>query len=420
VIIVWSHLCFYSKTETVMFQDSIRMRIDPIYVAFVLPCLNEARTIEWCVERAIEALRLVEQTYGLTGEVIVADNGSTDGSQALAEAAGARVVAVPQKGYGAALIGGFRNTRAQYLVMGDSDCSYDFVEALPMIGKLLDGADLCMGSRFKGEIKPGAMPWKNRYIGNPALSGILRLLYRTRISDAHCGLRALTANALERMNLSSTGMEFASEMVLKSALMKMNVAEVPVTLSPDRRDKPPHLNPWRDGLRHLIYMFLLSPSWLFMMPAALMFAAGTLMLGLLVGTDGSEPLRIGGYRFGDHWAIVASGALIMSSQTALMGLFALVYGYREGYRTPGPIAGVLLRRSRLQYWLLAGIILMGVGFGFALSITVGWAESGFGSLAALRSLLASTTVIVIGAQVFFSGFLLSIVAGNRSRHSAVL
>ncbi|NJM84142.1 MAG: glycosyltransferase family 2 protein [Tabrizicola sp.] len=396
------------------------MRIDPISVAFVLPCLNEARTIEWCVARAVEALTLVEQTYGLSGEVIVADNGSTDGSQALAEAAGARVVAVPEKGYGAALMGGFRDARAQYLVMGDSDCSYDFVEALPMIGKLLDGADLCMGSRFKGEIKPGAMPWKNRYIGNPVLSGILRLLYRTRISDAHCGLRALTRTAFDRMKLSSTGMEFASEMVLKSALMKMNVAEVPVTLSPDKRGRPPHLNPWRDGLRHLIYMFLLSPGWLFMLPAALMFAAGALLLGLLVGTDGSEPLRLGGFRFGDHWAIVASGALIMSTQTALMGLFALVYGYREGYRKPGRLAEIFLRRSRLQYWLLAGMIVMGVGFGFAIWIAVGWAESGFGSLNALRSLLAASTAIVIGAQIFFSGFLLSIVAGNRSRLAAVL
>jgi glycosyltransferase involved in cell wall biosynthesis len=396
------------------------MRIEPISVAFVLPCLNEARTIEWCVERALKALNLVEQKYGLTGEVIVADNGSTDGSQELAEAAGARVVSVPQKGYGAALMGGFRDARAQYLVMGDSDCSYDFVEALPMIGKLLGGADLCMGSRLRGEIKPGAMPWKNRYIGNPALSGILRLLYRTRISDAHCGLRAITRNAFERMNLSSTGMEFASEMVLKSALMKMNVDEVPVTLSPDRRGRPPHLNPWRDGLRHLIYMFLLSPSWLFMLPASLMFVAGALLLGMLVAVDGSEPLRIGGFRFGDHWAIVASGALIISSQTALMGLLALVYGYHEGYRTPGPIAGMLLRASRLQYWLLAGMILVGVGLGFAIWITLSWAETGFGNLAALRSLLASTTAIIIGAQIFFSGFLLSIAAGNRSRHYMVL
>ncbi len=396
------------------------MRIDPISVAFVLPCLNEAKTIEWCVRRAGEALDLVEQQYGLKGEVIVADNGSTDGSQALAEAAGARVVAVPEKGYGAALMGGFRDGRAQYLVMGDSDCSYDFIEALPMIGKLLDGADLCMGNRFQGGIKPGAMPWKNRYIGNPALSGILRLLYRTRIGDSHCGLRALTRNAFERMNLSSTGMEFASEMVLKSALMKMNVAEVPVTLSPDKRGRPPHLNPWRDGLRHLIYMFLLSPGWLFMLPATVMFIAGAVLLGLLVGTAGSEPLRIGGFRFGDHWAIVASGALIISAQTALMGLFALVYGYREGYRAPGCLATTFLRGSRLQYWLLVGMVLMGIGFGFAIRITLGWAESGFGNLEALRSLIACSTVIVIGAQVFFSGFLLSIVAGNRSRLSAVL
>jgi hypothetical protein len=173
-------------------------------------------------------------------------------------------------------------------------------------------------------------------------------------------------------------------------------------------------------LRHLIYMFLLSPGWLFLLPAAIMFACGALLLGLLVGTEGSEPLRIGGFRFGDHWAIVASGTLIISAQTALMGLFALVYGYREGYRTPGRLATALLRASRLQYWLLFGMILIGLGLGFALRITLGWAESGYGSLEALRSLLACSTAIVIGAQVFFSGFLLSIVAGNRSRLSAVL
>jgi glycosyltransferase involved in cell wall biosynthesis len=396
------------------------LRLEQISVAFVLPCLNEARTIEWCVGRAREALTRIEAAYGLGGEVIVADNGSTDGSQALAEAAGARVVTVAEKGYGAALRGGFRASKAQYLVMGDSDCSYDFVEALPMIGKLLDGADLCMGSRFKGEIKPGAMPWKNRYIGNPMLSGILRLLYRSQISDAHCGIRALTRNALDRMKLSSSGMEFASEMVLKSALMRMSVAEVPVTLSPDRRGRPSHLKPWRDGMRHLVYMFLLSPGWLFMAPAAVLLVFGVAILGLLLAAGDAKIVWLGHFGFGDHWAVVASAALIMAVQTALMGTLALVYGYREGFRTPTRLAERFLRRSRLEYWVLSGILAMVAGVAGASWITLGWIATDFGALDAMRGLIAAATTFVIGSQIFFSGFLLSIVAGNHARHDAVL
>lgn len=393
------------------------MKMTPISVAIVLPCLNEALTIEWCVRRSLEALDLVKAQFGLTGEVIVADNGSTDGSQALAEAAGARVVPVSERGYGAALLGGFRATKAEYLIMGDSDCSYDFVEALPMVGKLLGGAELCMGSRFKGEIKPGAMPWKNRYIGNPVLSGILRFLFRTNISDAHCGIRALTRGAFEQMKLSSTGMEFASEMVLKSVLLELKTDEVPVTLSPDGRDRPPHLNPWRDGLRHLIYMFLLSPTWLFLAPAALMFIFGFLVLGALVMEGGQQMVWLGGLRLGDHWAIVAGGALVLSVQIGLMGVYAMLYSYREGFRKPTPIATKVLNYSKLQNWLGAGLLAMMLGFGWSFAITAGWVASDFGSLHAIRGLVAALSTFVIGAQIFFSGFMVSIISGNRANHS---
>jgi glycosyltransferase involved in cell wall biosynthesis len=393
------------------------MKMTPISVAIVLPCLNEALTIEWCVRRSLEALDLVKAQFGLTGEVIVADNGSTDGSQALAEAAGARVVPVSERGYGAALLGGFRATKAEYLIMGDSDCSYDFVEALPMVGKLLGGAELCMGSRFKGEIKPGAMPWKNRYIGNPVLSGILRFLFRTNISDAHCGIRALTRGAFEQMKLSSTGMEFASEMVLKSVLLELKTDEVPVTLSPDGRDRPPHLNPWRDGLRHLIYMFLLSPTWLFLAPAALMFIFGFLVLGALVMEGGQQMVWLGGLRLGDHWAIVAGGALVLSVQIGLMGVYAMLYSYREGFRKPTPIATKVLNYSKLQNWLGAGLLAMMLGFGWSFAITAGWIASDFGSLHAIRGLVAALSTFVIGAQIFFSGFMVSIISGNRANHS---
>lgn len=395
------------------------MKMESLSVAFVLPCLNEAATIEACVRRAHEALGNVRQFYALAGEVIVADNGSTDGSQEIARRCGARVVDVAERGYGAALIGGFGAAHAQYLVMGDSDCSYDFLEAVPMIGKLLNGADLCMGSRFRGEIRPGAMPWKNRYIGNPALSGILRLLFRTTISDAHCGMRALTRSAYERLNLSSTGMEFASEMVLKSALLGMRIDEVPVTLSPDGRGRPPHLKPWRDGMRHLIYMLLLSPTWLFLLPAAAMFLFGFAVLGTLLLAGDAEMAHIGPFGIGNHWAIAGSTALVIAVQTAIMGTFALLYSYREGLRRPGPRARSFFSRSRLEWWLLAGAGLVLTGGLWAGAITADWVAAGFAALDEIRSLMAAATLIVIGSQVFFSGFMVSILCGNRSRHAAV-
>lgn len=396
------------------------MHQKPATVAFVLPCLNEAATIEWCVRRAGDAIGQLEAKHGISGEVIVADNGSTDGSQALAEACGARVVAVAQRGYGAALKGGFDATPATYLVMGDSDCSYDFLEAVPMIEKLIQGADFCIGSRFKGEIKPGAMPWKNRYIGNPVLSGILRLLFRTNISDAHCGIRAITNDTYKRLNLSSSGMEFASEMVLKSVLRNLEIAEVPVTLSPDKRGRAPHLNPWRDGLRHLIYMLLLSPTYLFLLPAAAMFVFGVFVLGVLLASGTSIMADVGGLQFGNHWAVVASASLIMSVQTALMGVFALVYSYREGFRQPTARAKFFLKYSRLEYWLGTGLFLILAGLIWAVSITVNWISADFGALNEIRGLIVGATLVITGTQIFFAGFLISIVAGHRSTHSKVL
>ena len=394
------------------------MKIESISVPFVMPCLNEAATLEPCIRRAQQALAEVRHRYGLSGEVIVADNGSVDGSQQIARRCGARVVEVHERGYGAALIGGFGAAQAQYLVMGDSDCSYDFLEAVPMVGELLNGADLCMGSRFRGEIRPGAMPWKNRYIGNPALSGILRLLFGTTISDAHCGMRALTRSTYERLNLSATGMEFASEMVLKSALLGVTIAEVPVTLSPDQRGRPPHLKPWRDGFRHLIYMLLLSPTWLFLLPAAGLFVFGFAVLATLLLAGDAEMARIGPLAIGNHWAVAGSAALVIAVQVAVMGLLALLYSYREGLRRPGPRARAFLNRSRLELWLLAGLGLMAVGGAWAGGITADWVAADFGALNRMRGLMAAATLIVIGAQLFFSGFMMSILSGNRARHAA--
>lgn len=388
----------------------------PQSVAFVLPCLNEAKTIEWCITRALEAVAILSDRHGLQGEVIVADNGSDDGSQELARAAGARVVDVSDRGYGAALIGGFAASDATYLVMGDSDCSYDFVEAVEMVESLMHGTEFCMGSRFKGEIKPGAMPWKNRYIGNPILSGVLKLLFRTNISDSHCGMRAIRREAYLRIKPSATGMEFASEMVLKAVLRGLRLDEVPVTLSPDQRDRPPHLNPWRDGLRHLIYMFLLSPRHLFLWPAAVMLITGVAIFAVLFSSGDATNAQIAAFRFGDHWAVVASGLITVSVQTGIMGVIATIYGYQRGFRIPSNKALRFLRHSRLERWLLGGLVLTVIGLIWAIKITAEWIALDFGPLNEMRSLICAATFIVAGFQVFFAGFLLSVLSGNRASH----
>ena len=385
-------------------------------VSIVMPCLNEAATVAKCVAQAREALRILERKHGISGEVVVADNGSTDGSQRLAEGAGARVVSIEDRGYGAALSGGFRASYGRYLVMGDSDCSYNFIESVGMVEALMNGADFCMGSRFKGRIEPGAMPWKNRYIGNPILSGMLRLLFRTPISDSHCGLRALTRETFDNLRLSSPGMEFASEMVLKAALKKLNIAEIPVTLSPDERGRPPHLNPWRDGFRHLFYMLMLSPSWLFIVPALTLGLLGFAILSALVINGDDKMVQIGSFGIGDHWAIVASAALVLSVQFGVFGVAAHQHSIREGYRSSDHWAGRLLRHSNLHRWILLGTALIVVGFTWAATITGGWIRMDAGSLNEIRGMLAASTLIIIGSQIFFSGFLISVISGNRSKH----
>lgn len=250
---------------------------DPLAVSVVLPCLNEAETVALCVKAALAAL----ERSGLTGEVLVADNGSTDGSQELARAAGARVVLVPQRGYGAALLGGIAAARGRTIVMGDADMSYDF-GAVPEFVKAMDaGAELVMGSRFRGGIEPGAMPPLHRWLGNPVLSFLGRLFFRVPVSDFHCGLRGFRKDAIERLELKTTGMEFASEMVVKAALFGLRIAEIPVILRPDGRSRPPHLRTWRDGWRHLRFLLVYSPRWLFLYPGLALILLGSGLMAWL-------------------------------------------------------------------------------------------------------------------------------------------
>jgi glycosyltransferase involved in cell wall biosynthesis len=386
---------------------------EEIAVSFVMPCLNETLSLAVCIGACHEALARIRALHGLGGEIIVADNGSTDGSQALAQSLGARVVSVARKGYGAALMGGFEAARGRYLVMGDADGSYDFREAVPMVGALIEGADLVMGSRFKGGIKPGAMPWKNRYIGNPLLTGILNLLFNARVGDAHCGLRALTKACFVRLNLAGEGMEFASEMVIKAMLKGERIVERPASLSPDLRDRPPHLRPWRDGWRHLRYLFMLSPWWLFTLPGLIAAGAGTLILlaaaAQLIFLPGAPIV------FGDNWAVLA-GALVAQGHLALMlGMATHLHQIRAGYRAPARWVRWASAFVSLETMIILGVALGALGFADLLGVMADWWARGFGPTQhVVLPAVGGVLLLTLGAQTILGGFLMAILEGAEA------
>jgi glycosyltransferase involved in cell wall biosynthesis len=384
-----------------------------IDVTIVMPCLNEAGSVGACIASARRALNHLQETRGLKGEIVVADNGSSDGSQQIARSLGARVVTVSRRGYGAALIGGFQAARGRFLVMGDADGSYEFGDAIPMVEALVGGADLCMGTRFPDGIKPGAMPWKNRYIGNPLLTSVLNLLYGAGIDDAHCGLRALTRSCFERLKLCGSGMEFASEMVVKAALLGERIAQNPVTLSPDLRGRPPHLRPWRDGWRHLRYLLMLSPAWLFAAPAAL---AGLIALFVLLGS--AEVWASGADRvgfFGNYWVILAGSLLELSHIAAILALAGHLYGILEGYRKPGPWTASLSRWLSLETMLVSGLLAILAGLGILFGVVVYWSQHDFGPIGSVLPAVVGTLLFAIGAQNMLGGFLLAVVGGNEAQ-----
>jgi glycosyltransferase involved in cell wall biosynthesis len=381
-------------------------------VSIILPCLNEAETLEACIRNANEALAAIAGEFGLRGEIVVADNGSTDGSCELAEWLGVRVIHVLQRGYGCALRSGCLAAVGRFLIIGDADGSYDFCDSIPMVRDLLAGYDLCMGSRFKGHIMPGAMPWKNRYIGNPALSGLLNLFFQSGMSDAHCGLRAFTSEAFGRLRLSATGMEFASEVVVKSSLLRLRCSEVPITLHRDQRNRAPHLRPWRDGWRHLRYLLMLSPEFLFVAPALAMGSISAALLLMLVLTNDSSMVRVGPFQFGDHWAIASGAAMIASAQVAFFGIATTLYGVREGFRTLDPWLARLFSCLRLEHMILTGILLGVLGLGLMVHVGSVWTAHDFGGLARVRETVAAAVSVILGLQAFFGGFFLAIVNGN--------
>ena len=381
----------------------------PLDVSVVIPCLNEANSIGYCVKKAIAAF----QAAGLRGEVIVSDNGSTDGSIELAEKLGARVVHAEQKGYGAALQAGIRASRGQFIVMGDADDSYDFTEVPRFVEAWRKGFDVVMGNRFKGEIKPGAMPWHHKYIGNPILSGALNLLFHANIGDSHCGMRGFTRAVFDKMDLRSTGMEFASEFVIKATQLGAKIAEIPITLWKDKRGRPPHLRSFRDGWRHLRFMLLYAPNWLFLLPGALLVAAGLfLVCWLLPG-----PRRISARVVLDvHTMIFGVIFTLLGAQILSIGAFAKVFSYSERFDRGTVSLKRVLKRVTLETGLLLGGALALMGFAGCAWITWDWASNGFGELHAVRGVLFWSMWLFLGMQIIFASFFLSMLGISRGTY----
>jgi hypothetical protein len=377
--------------------------LEVVEVSVVMPCLNEARTVGTCVTKALRCLR----ELGVSGEVVVADNGSTDGSQELAESAGARVIHAERRGYGAALQAGIAAARGRYVIMGDADDSYDFTNLKPFIDRLRAGDDLVMGNRFKGGIRPGAMPWLHRYVGNPLLTGVLNLFFRSPIRDAHCGLRGFRKDAYERLGLATPGMEFASEMVVKACLHKQKISEVPTVLRPDGRDRPPHLRSFRDGWRHLRFLLLMCPLWLFRIPSVLLTGGGLALMVLL----SAGPCQVGGVVLDVHTMLLGSLCVVLGHQTWWLWTFAQIYGWRTGLLPPDRFSPRFFKAFHLERGLLVGGVLLLVGLGFNLWLVREWLARGLGPLEVqhtLRIALWGFTLMVVGAQVIFGSFFLGL------------
>ena len=383
-------------------------------VSIVMPCLNEERTLPACVAMAHAALDTLLERHGLRGEIVIADNGSQDSSRALAERLGARVVSCPVRGYGAALRSGILEARGRYIVMGDADGSYDFRESVPMVERLMEGYELCMGSRFRGSIEPGAMPWLNRHIGNPLLTGILNALFHSGLSDAHCGLRAFSKSAFEHLNPSSRGMEFASEMLIKATLLGQRRTEVPITLRPDGRDRPPHLRPLRDGWRHLRYLMMLSPAGLFLVPGAVLLAAGVAIFCMLLSAPPGRVFVLGGVWLGDHWLALAMALVVTGHLSLIFATAATLVGIQSGYRKPTRLLRWLYRASKLEHMLLAAGVFGLAGLIVLAGVAASWAALDFGPLGMHRQVGVAASLFILSVQTFFGGFLLSIIAGNEA------
>jgi glycosyltransferase involved in cell wall biosynthesis len=389
-------------------ETPVQTATEAIEVSVVMPCLNEALTVGRCVAKAVRAL----EEMGIHGEVIVADNGSSDGSQAIASEHGAKVVHVQQRGYGSALQGGIKAARGQFIIMGDADDSYDFSRLAGFIERLRAGDELVMGNRFRGGIKPGAMPPLHQYFGNPLLTMLLKIFFHSPIGDCQCGLRGFRKEAIERIKLDAPGMEFASEMVVKSCINRLKISEVPIVLHPDGRDRPPHMRSFRDGWRNLRLMLLLCPLWLYFIPSCLLLAIGTfLMLWLTPGTQ-----HIGRIGLDVHTMLLGSLCVLLGYQTLWLGFLAKVYGHFSGVLPGGGLIRGLLRVLTLERGLLAGLALLIVGLAANLWLVGEWISHDMGPLDishSMRFALWGLTAMVVGVQTAYSSFFLSMLRMTR-------
>jgi glycosyltransferase involved in cell wall biosynthesis len=377
-------------------------------LSVVIPCLNEAATIGVCVEKA----RASFDRLGIAGEVVVADNGSTDGSQEIAVRCGARVVPVPEKGYGNALAAGIEAAAGELVIMGDADDSYDFSELDGFVDGLRGGADLVLGNRFEGGIRPGAMPFLHRRLGNPVLTAISRRLFSSPAGDIYCGLRGFRRTAILDLDLRSGGMEFAIEMVVKSSLHGLRIEEVPTTLSPDGRDRAPHLRTWRDGWRSLRFLLLYSPSWLFLYPGLIAMGVGTVVMALLA----ARSRTIGGITFDAHTLLYAAVAVIIGYQAVIFALGARLFAIAEGLLPPSEGWSRLFRVVKLEVGLVTGFALFALGLAGSVAALVHWGDNAFGPLryaTTLRLVIPSAALLAIGSQTILASFFLSILALRR-------
>lgn len=371
-------------------------------LTILMPCLNESRTLKICINKAQKFL----SDNNIDGEILIADNGSTDGSQDIAQSAGARVVNISKKGYGAALIGGCNAAYGKYVIMGDSDDSYDFSNLMPFIEKLREGYDLVMGNRFKGGIEKGAMPPLHRYLGNPVLSFIGRVLYHSKIKDFHCGLRGYNKESIQKLNLHTTGMEYASEMVVQATLHKLKICEVPTTLKKDGRDRPPHLKSWSDGWRHLTFLLMHAPQWLFLLPGLLLCIFGTIISTIII----ISPFTIGNVRFSTNTLLYCAGASIVGFQLILFYILTKKYASITKFIPTTRIDNILIKCT-MNTGIFVGALIFLIGLIGAIVAVVIWSNNNFGNLNAETMLIGTIPTVaclINGIQLMFSSFFLGI------------
>ncbi len=380
-------------------------------LTIVMPCLNEAETLKTCIDKAMKYLK----DNNVAGEVVIGDNGSTDGSQDIARSCGARVVDIPRKGYGSALMGAILAAKGKYVIMGDSDDSYDFSNLNPYMEKLRQGYDLVMGNRFKGGIAKGAMPFLHYYLGNPVLSFIGKLFFGGGINDFHCGLRGFRQDIVTLLNLQTTGMEFASEMVVKAQINKLKIIEVPTTLSPDGRSRPPHLRTWRDGWRHLRFLLLYSPKWLFLIPGLTLMILGFVLFALIE----QGPVQLMNMYFDTNTLLYAGAFMVIGFQAVNFAVFTRIYAIQQGFLPKNKTLDKLYNFVTLEAGLVIGILITLAGLAGSVYSLYLWDLEEFGNLnysSILRVVIPSVIAIMIGLQTVFSSFFLSFLGLNQKKN----